>query len=122
MDKEITLQVSGIERGKEKPSLEIIIKISNVLQVTPDYLLLGITHSNNVPQSIYEGLRLCSSADLELIIGIMQLLIAEAENSGVPITILISIKSGWFLPTTFLSFCCFCTKFVRKMSFYVKSP
>lgn len=70
--------LSGIERGKEKPSLEIILKISNVLQVTPDYLLLGITHSNNVPQSIYEGLRLCSSDDLELIMGILQLLICRS--------------------------------------------
>ncbi len=67
--------LSGIERGKENPSLEIIIKICNALQVTPDYLLLGNMHSNNIPQNITEGLRLCSNEDIELIMGILQILI-----------------------------------------------
>ena len=42
--------LSGIERGKEKPSLEILVKICNELQVTPDYLLMGNMYSNIVPQ------------------------------------------------------------------------
>lgn len=32
--------LSSIERGKEKPSLEVIVNICNALQVTPDYLSL----------------------------------------------------------------------------------
>lgn len=63
--------LSGIERGKEKPSLEIIVKICNALQVTPDYLLMGNMHSNNIPQNIVDGLRLCSSDDLSLLSVIM---------------------------------------------------
>ena len=59
--------LSSIERGKEKPSLEIIVNICNALQVTPDYLLMGNMHSNNVPQNIADWLRLCSEDDLSLL-------------------------------------------------------
>ena len=64
--------LSSIERGKEKPSLEIIVKICNVLNVTPDYLLMGNMYSNNVPQNIADGLRLCSNEDIALLSIIMQ--------------------------------------------------
>lgn len=64
--------LSSIERGKEKPSLEVIVNICNVLQVTPDYLLMGNMYSNNVPQNIADGLRLCSKEDLSLLSVIMQ--------------------------------------------------
>lgn len=37
--------LSSIERGKEKPSLEVIVNICNALQVTPDYLLMGNMYS-----------------------------------------------------------------------------
>jgi len=50
--------LSSIERGKEKPSLEVIVNICNALQVTPDYLMMGNMYSNNVPQNIVDGLRL----------------------------------------------------------------
>lgn len=64
--------LSSIERGKEKPSLEIIVKICNVLHVTPDYLLMGNMYSNNVPQNITDGLRLCTNEDIALLSTIMQ--------------------------------------------------
>lgn len=72
--------LSGIERGKENPSLEVVIKICNALQVTPDYLLLGNLHANNVPQNIFESLRLCSEEDIELISQFIQLLINRGEE------------------------------------------
>ena len=59
--------LSSIERGKEKPSLEVIVNICNALQVTPDYLLMGNMYSNNVPQNIADGLRLCTKEDLSLL-------------------------------------------------------
>lgn len=59
--------LSSIERGKEKPSLEIIVRICNVLNVTPDYLIMGAMYSNNVPLNIIQALRLCSSSDLSLL-------------------------------------------------------
>lgn len=64
--------LSSIERGKEKPSLEIIVNICNALQVTPDFLLMGNLYSNNVPQNIVDGLRLCSEEDLSLLSVVMQ--------------------------------------------------
>lgn len=63
--------LSSIERGKEKPSLEIIVNICNALKVTPDYLLMGNMYSNNIPQNIADGLRLCSEEDLSLLSVIM---------------------------------------------------
>ena len=59
--------LSSIERGKEKPSLEIIVNLCNALQVTPDYLLMGNMYSSNVPQNIIDGLRLCSNEDIALL-------------------------------------------------------
>jgi len=59
--------LSSIERGKEKPSLEVFVNICNALQVTPDYLLMGNMYSNNVPQNIVDGLRLCTEEDLSLL-------------------------------------------------------
>lgn len=72
--------LSGIECGKENPSLEVFIKLCNALQVTPDYLLLGNMHSNNVPQNIADGLRLCSKEDVELLSKIVQFLIQRSSN------------------------------------------
>ena len=59
--------LSGIECGKEKPSLEVFVKLCTVLQVTPDYFLMGNMYSSNVPQNIIDGLKLCSQEDLELV-------------------------------------------------------
>lgn len=64
--------LSSIERGKEKPRLEIIISICKELRVTPDYLFMGNMYSNNIPQNIMDGLRLCSEEDLTLLSVIMQ--------------------------------------------------
>ena len=67
--------LSGIELGKEKPSLDILIGICNVLQITPDYLIMGTMHSSNVPQDIADGLRLCSAEDVGLIWDLVQIMI-----------------------------------------------
>ena len=42
--------MSSIENGRQKPSLDIFIQICNLLNVTPDYLLLGSMHAYNIPQ------------------------------------------------------------------------
>ena len=64
--------LSSIERGRENPTLETFIAICKVLQVTPDYLLMGNMYSNNIPQNVVDGLRLCSEEDLELLSVLMQ--------------------------------------------------
>lgn len=64
--------LSGIERGREAPRLETIITICKELRVTPDYLFMGNMYSNNIPQNIMDGLRLCSEEDLILLSAIIQ--------------------------------------------------
>ena len=34
--------MSNIERGREKPSFDVLISLCNTLRVTPDYLLMGV--------------------------------------------------------------------------------
>ena len=72
--------LSSIERGKERPSLEILVSICNALHVTPDYLLMGNMHSNNIPQNITDGLRLCSENDLDLILAIVQIMVRRSSD------------------------------------------
>lgn len=72
--------ISSIENGREKPSLDILIKICDELKVTPDYLLLGNIHANDIPQNIIEGLRLCSADDIELTRQFIELLINRNKN------------------------------------------
>lgn len=72
--------ISSIERGKERPSLEILVSICNALHVTPDYLLMGNMHSNNIPQNITDGLRLCSENDLDLILAIVQIMVRRSSD------------------------------------------
>lgn len=72
--------ISSIENGREKPSLDIFIKICDELKVTPDYLLLGSIHTNDIPQNIIEGLRLCSADDIELARQFIELLINRNKN------------------------------------------
>ena len=59
--------LSSIENGREHPSLDIFTDICNALNVTPDYLLLGCMHPNDLPQNLADMLRLCEKQDLELI-------------------------------------------------------
>ena len=40
--------MSAIENGREKPSLDKFINLCDLLKTTPDFLLLGITHPNNI--------------------------------------------------------------------------
>ena len=73
--------LSGIERGKEKPSLEIFASLCNALEVTPDYLLMGAMHSNNISQDIFDGLRLCTKEDLDLVNHIVQFMIDRQSQA-----------------------------------------
>lgn len=72
--------ISAIENGREKPSLDIFISICEELRVTPDYLLLGSMHSNNVSLDIIESLRLCSEEDIELIRELIEILIKRNQK------------------------------------------
>lgn len=73
--------ISSIENGKEKPSLNTLLCICEELNVTPDYLLLGSMHANNIPQDIIDGLRLCSEEDIELARQFIEILVERNNNS-----------------------------------------
>lgn len=73
--------LSGIERGKEKPSLDVLISICNELRVTPDYLIMGVMHSKNVSENIMDGLELCTEEDRELIARMVGFMIKRRGQS-----------------------------------------
>lgn len=72
--------ISSIENGREKPSLDIFLRLCEELKVTPDYLLLGNIHANDMPQNIVDGLRLCSDDDLKLARQFIELLINRNKD------------------------------------------
>ena len=74
--------MSSIENGRQKPSLDTFIGICNALKVTPDYLLLGTMHGYNIPQDIFDKLRLCSQADIELARDFIELLVKRNPSGN----------------------------------------
>lgn len=72
--------LSAIENGREKPSLEKFVQICELLQTTPDFLLLGNLHSCNVSQNISDNLRLCDAEDIKLAGQIVELLVARNQK------------------------------------------
>lgn len=73
--------LSSIETGREKPGLETLLHICDLLHVTPDYLLIGNMHTDDIPQDIMESLRLCSEPDLQLARNIIEPLVKRNQNS-----------------------------------------
>lgn len=73
--------ISSIENGREKPSLDILLKICEELCVTPDYLLLGNIHANDLPQNITDSLRLCSNDNIELVRQFVEILVNRNKKS-----------------------------------------
>lgn len=73
--------MSGIENGKQKPSLDTFVDLCRHLNVTPDYLLLGNLHASNVPQNIIDDLLLCSDADIKLAQEFIELLVKRNSNN-----------------------------------------
>lgn len=73
--------MSSIETGREKPSLEILLHICDALKVTPDYLLLGNMHADDISQDILESLRLCSREDIALIRSMIELFVERIQGN-----------------------------------------
>ena len=73
--------MSSIENGRQKPSLDIFIQICNLLNVTPDYLLLGSMHAYNIPQDIIDKLRLSNQSDIELAGDFIELLVKRNNKA-----------------------------------------
>ena len=67
--------MSSIENGREKPSMDKFLLICKELSVTPDYLILGQMHANDIPQNIADALRLCDKKDVETIRQIIEIFV-----------------------------------------------
>lgn len=72
--------ISNIENGHSIPSLETLAKICDVLNVTPDYLLLGNLKANNIPKNIIDSLLLCNDKSLSFISQIILLLLSYQDE------------------------------------------
>lgn len=72
--------MSNIERGRERPSLDVLVSICNELKVTPDYLLMGCMHPQGVPQNLIDSLALCSKEDIALLEAIVSHMVSRREN------------------------------------------
>lgn len=73
--------ISSIENGRERPSLETFVKICYILEVSPDYLLLGTIHTDDTPRRIVEKIRLCSQADILLVDNFIELLVERNQKN-----------------------------------------
>lgn len=69
--------ISSIERGCSSMSLEVFCGICTCLNVTPDYLLMGAMHSNNVPQNIMDALRLCTDEQVSFVWDFVKLMLDQ---------------------------------------------
>ncbi len=67
--------MSSIENGRQKPSLEILLHICDYLCVTPDYLLLGNMHADDVSKDIMDSLRICNATDLKFFRDLVELFV-----------------------------------------------
>ena len=68
--------MSSIENGRQKPNLDVFIQICNLLNVTPDYLLLGSMHAYNIPQDIIDN-----QSDIELAGDFIELLVKRNNKT-----------------------------------------
>ena len=72
--------LSSIEREIERPGLDSFIRICDVLDVTPDYLLLGSMKSNDVPKNIMDNLKLCTDEEIRLVEAMTQYLVEQHKK------------------------------------------
>ncbi len=66
--------ISTLENGKENPGFDLLIRLCDVLEVTPDYLLLGSTRGNTC-DGISQRLRLCGPGQQQLVKMMIELML-----------------------------------------------
>ncbi len=62
----------SIENGRQHPSIYVILMLSEELDVTPDYFLLGNMRMKNVSQNIIDSLYMCTDLELSLIASLIK--------------------------------------------------
>lgn len=74
--------LSSIENGKQNPSFEKFIRLCEVLETTPNDLVLGCIHPKDIEQNIIDTIRLCDEATTELIYDQVNFLYARSLKKG----------------------------------------
>lgn len=74
--------LSGIEHGKISPSLDLFVAICKELDVSPDYLLEGAMHPENLSQDIIANLNQCKEDDKEILAEIVRLYADRAKRTS----------------------------------------
>ena len=72
--------ISSIERGIERPGLESFIRICDVLDETPDNLLLGSMKANDIPKNITDNLKLCTDEEVRFVEAMTQYMIEQHKK------------------------------------------
>lgn len=73
------LHIGHIERGHRKPSLDTIIKIAQILNVSLDYLLYGDIEKKGLERQELEGLlSKCSKNDIQFLVGVTRLILKKS--------------------------------------------
>ena len=71
--------ISHIETGTTKPSLETLVNLCNVLNVTPDFLLFDSLHKSKeyLNDEIAGLLKKCTVDDMKLIVRLIEAVISN---------------------------------------------
>lgn len=69
--------MSSIETGKQKPSFDILIKLCQHLQITPNHLLLGCMYPDNIPQNTIDTICMCNPEQAEFLREFAELLFTK---------------------------------------------
>lgn len=72
--------MSAIERGVQHPSLYKIVRISEELNTTPDFFLLGTVRTRNIQRNIIERLLTCDESIVDLAIKLIFVLDDEYKS------------------------------------------
>lgn len=73
--------LSGIEHGRIAPSMDLFVGICKELNVSPNYLLEGAMHPENVPLDIVADINRCRDEDKEVIAEIVKIYVDKAEKT-----------------------------------------
>ncbi len=73
--------LSSIENGKDGMSIDLLLDLCDILNTTPDYLLLGCTHSYDKNMNLLNTILLCSDEDTVLMQDIAELMVKRNSKS-----------------------------------------
>ncbi len=72
--------LSGIEHGRIAPSMDLFVGICKELDVSPNYLLSGAMHPENIPLDIAADIAKCKGEDIEVIAEIVKIYVEKANK------------------------------------------